>query len=61
MSTKINQIFVKLIRLYGLVKIEEKTQKLNCYLKNDKDSVENENNGKRTVTQSSTVLGLLLS
>ena len=43
--------------------MEQKTQKINCYnLKNDKDSVENENNGKKNCdfdakrkSQSSTV------
>ena len=50
MSTKISKIVVKLTRLYGLVMmtLSKKHKKINCYhLKNDKDSVENENNRKK--------------
>ena len=50
MSTKISKIDVKLTRLYGLVimTLSKKHKKINCYhLKNDKDSVENENNRKK--------------
>ena len=49
MSTKISKIVVKLTRLYELVMmtLSKKHKKINCYhLKNDKDSVENENNRK---------------
>ena len=47
---KISKIVVKLTRLYGLVikTLSKKHKKINCYhLKNDKDSVENENNRKK--------------
>ena len=47
---KIIKIVVKLTRLYGLVMVtlSKKHKKINCYhLKNDKDSVENENNRKK--------------
>ena len=50
MSTKISKTVVKLTRLYGLVMmtLSKKHKKINCYhLKNDKDSVENENNRKK--------------
>ena len=50
MSIKISKIVVKLTRLYGLVimTLSKKHKKINCYhLKNDKDSVENENYRKK--------------
>ena len=50
MSTKLSKIVVKLTRLYELVMmtLSKKHKKINCYhLKNDKDSVENENNKKK--------------
>ena len=50
MSTKISKIVVKLTRLYELVTmtLSKKHKKIKCYhLKNDKDSVENENNRKK--------------
>ena len=50
MLTKICKIVVKLTRLYELVMmtLSKKHRKINYYhLKNDKDSVENENNRKK--------------
>ena len=50
MSTKISKIVEKSTRLYGLVMMtwSKKHKKINRYhLKNDKDSVENENNRKK--------------
>ena len=64
MSTKLSKIVVKLTRLYELVMVtlSKKHKKINCYhLKNEKDSVENENNRKKNCdydaksSQSSTV------
>ena len=50
MSAKISEIVVKLTRLYGLamMTLSKKHKKINCYhLKNDKYSVENDNNRKK--------------